>query len=68
MSSEDREDREVISETERIELKRSGGSDSLRVPANWRRSFRQLKGSLVFDAHIERARGKILLVFEKVEE
>jgi hypothetical protein len=27
-----------------------------------------LKGSLVFDAHIERARGKILLVFEKVEE
>lgn len=60
------EEREVISNTEKIELKRSGTSNVLRVPAQWRRSFPQLAGPIIFDARVERdGDGRIYLVFEK---
>jgi hypothetical protein len=61
------EKREIISNKEQIELKRSGTSDMLRVPATWRKSFPQLKGTnIIFEAHIERdTSGRIFLIFKK---
>ena len=61
------QEREIISNKEKIELKRSGSSDMLRVPANWRRSFPQLQGAnIIFEAHVERdMHGRIFLVFQK---
>jgi hypothetical protein len=59
--------REIISNKEEIELKRSGNSDMLRVPSSWRRSFPQLQGAnIIFEAQVERdADGRIYLVFQK---
>jgi hypothetical protein len=61
------EEREIISNKEKIELKRSGTSDMLRVPAAWRQSFPQLAGpNIIFEAYVERdLDGRIFLVFKK---
>lgn len=66
--SNEKDDKQVISNTERVEVKRSGTSDTLRIPAHWRRSFMELKGSkLLFDAFIEKdSHGSIFIVFKKV--
>jgi len=64
--SEQKDKREIISNTEQIGLKRSGTSDTLRIPAHWRRSFPQLRGAIIFEAHVERdVDGRIFLVFQK---
>jgi len=61
--------REVITKSERIELKRKGTSDFLRVPAKWRHSFRKLQGKLTFDATYEEdENGVPYLIFKKVRE
>jgi hypothetical protein len=64
------EKREVLTDDESIELKRQGTSDMLRVPAFWRKSFRELKGSsLIFEAHLERDQnGGIYIVFRKIPD
>jgi hypothetical protein len=67
MNEMSEQEREIISNTEEIELKRAGTSDMLRVPASWRKSFPQLSGShIIFEAHIERdLDGRIFIVFQK---
>ncbi len=61
--------KEVLTNTEKIELKKSGTSYSLRVPMQWKKTLPCLRGSpLIFDAHVEKDdNGKILFVFEKEE-
>jgi hypothetical protein len=61
------EEREILSTTKKIELKRSGNSDMLRLPASWRDAFPQLSGPrIIFEAHVERdLDGRIFLVFQK---
>lgn len=64
---EDKTKRTVISNTETIPLKRIGTSNMFRVPAYWKKSFRELIGDSVFEAHIERDEyGGIYIVFRKV--
>ena len=60
-------EREILSTVEKIQVKRSGNSDVLRVPASWRDSFPQLAvDPLIFEAHVERdLNGRIYLVFRK---
>lgn len=67
MSNPDQEEeKEIISNTEQVELKRYGSSDVLHIPAAWRHSFPQLRGKVIFDAHIERdSNGRFCLVFQK---
>lgn len=62
-----------ITNTERIELKRRGTSDGLRVPAEWKHTLPELKPpspgmSIFFDATVMRdSNGRIFIVFAKVK-
>jgi len=60
-------EREILSTTEKIQLKRSGNSDVLIVPSSWRHSFPQLAvNPLIFEAYVERdLDGRIYIVFQK---
>ncbi len=67
--SEKEKDREVLTAPEKIELKRYGTSESLRIPRSWRKALPQLQGDLLFEARVERdGNGKVFIVFEKVRE
>jgi hypothetical protein len=66
--SENENDNEVLTTPKRVELRRSGTSDVLTVPAEWRKTIPVLQGPLLFDARVERvSTGQILIVFEKVK-
>jgi hypothetical protein len=61
------DEREVLTEKEAVELRRSGSSDVLHLPAHWKRSFPFLKSAKLFEATIERDQtGAIFIVFRKV--
>lgn len=69
MSDEENQKREVLTAPEKIALKKSGTSESLRVPASWRRTIPALQGPLLFEARVEKdENGRIYVVFEKVRE
>ncbi len=59
--------REVLSNVEEVNIRRSGTSDVLTVPQSFRKSFPQLKGDIVFNAYLVREGKQILLIFEKQE-
>ena len=66
MTKENKEKRSI---PQKIELKRKGTGDFLRVPADWRNTIPGLQGHLVFDATVEKDEyGIIYLVFKKVSE
>jgi antitoxin component of MazEF toxin-antitoxin module len=63
-----KEERERLTNPERIEAKKTGGSEVVRIPASWIKTIPQLKGHLVFDMHVERDKnGKIYIVSERVK-
>lgn len=66
----DEKEREILTSTETVTLKRQGTSDMLLLPAHWKKTIPQLHTSpLVFNVHIEKdADGRIFIVFEKEKE
>lgn len=66
--SEDKNNNEVLTAPKRTEIRRSGTSDVLTVPAEWRKTIPALQGPVLVDARVERTYdGRILIVFEKVK-
>jgi hypothetical protein len=60
---------EALTTHETIQLKKVGNSDVLRVPAGWRNTLKELRGPLIFNAHVERSQnGTIYIVFEKINQ
>ena len=69
MTEKNEEERIILTDKKTISLRRSGTSDVVTIPSFWRKVFKELKGDITFDAHVEKdAHGHIFLVFEKVTE
>ncbi len=69
MSDENEKENEVLTDEQRIRMRRTGNTDVLTVPANWTKTFPFFKVDPVeFQARIEKTpEGKILLVLERIK-
>lgn len=63
------EDDKNLTTTERVQVKKQGNSKTLRFPAKWQQTIPALAHTtLIFEIHLEKQNGKVMLIGELVNE